>query len=41
MTAPSTRLELEDVFRAHQQAVVAYFFRVMGNRQDAVCTGTL
>jgi len=28
-------LELEDVFRAHQQAVFAYFFRVIGSRQDA------
>jgi RNA polymerase sigma factor (sigma-70 family) len=28
-------LELEDVFRAHQQAVFAYFLRVVGNRQDA------
>lgn len=28
-------MELEDVFRAHQQAVFAYFVRVIGNRQDA------
>ena len=28
-------MELEDVFRAHQQAVFAYFLRVVGNRQDA------
>jgi RNA polymerase sigma-70 factor (ECF subfamily) len=28
-------LELEDVFRAHQQAVFAYFFRLIGSRQDA------
>jgi RNA polymerase sigma-70 factor (ECF subfamily) len=28
-------VELEDVFRAHQQAVFAYFLRVVGNRQDA------
>jgi RNA polymerase sigma-70 factor (ECF subfamily) len=28
-------LELEDVFRAHQQAVFAYFLRVIGNRQNA------
>jgi RNA polymerase sigma factor (sigma-70 family) len=28
-------LELEDVFRAYQQAVFAYFLRVVGNRQDA------
>jgi RNA polymerase sigma-70 factor (ECF subfamily) len=28
-------LELEDVFRAHQQAVFAYFLRVIGDRQDA------
>jgi RNA polymerase sigma-70 factor (ECF subfamily) len=28
-------LELEDVFRAHQQAVFAYFLRVVGNRSDA------
>jgi RNA polymerase sigma factor (sigma-70 family) len=28
-------LELEDVFRAHQEAVFAYFLRVVGNRQDA------
>jgi RNA polymerase sigma-70 factor (ECF subfamily) len=28
-------LELEDVFRAHQKAVFAYFLRVVGNRQDA------
>ena len=28
-------MELEDVFRAHQQAVFAYFLRVIGNRQDA------
>ena len=28
-------MELEDVFRAHQQAVFAYFLRLLGNRQDA------
>jgi RNA polymerase sigma-70 factor (ECF subfamily) len=28
-------LELEDVFRAHQRAVFAYFLRVVGTRQDA------
>jgi RNA polymerase sigma-70 factor (ECF subfamily) len=28
-------VELEDVFRAHQGAVFAYFLRVVGNRQDA------
>lgn len=28
-------MELDDVFRAHQQAVFAYFLRVVGNRQDA------
>ncbi len=28
-------MELEDVFRAHQQAVFAYFLRVIGDRQDA------
>lgn len=28
-------MELEDVFRAHQQAVFAYFLRLVGNRQDA------
>jgi RNA polymerase sigma-70 factor (ECF subfamily) len=28
-------VELEDVFRAHQRAVFAYFLRVVGNRQDA------
>lgn len=28
-------MELEDVFRAHQQAVFAYFLRVVGNWQDA------
>ncbi|HEX6331590.1 MAG TPA: RNA polymerase sigma factor [Actinomycetota bacterium] len=28
-------MELEDVFRAHQKAVFAYFLRVVGNRQDA------
>jgi RNA polymerase sigma-70 factor, ECF subfamily len=28
-------VELEDVFRAHQQAVFAYFLRTIGNRQDA------
>ena len=28
-------MELEDVFRAHQEAVFAYFLRVVGNRQDA------
>jgi RNA polymerase sigma-70 factor (ECF subfamily) len=28
-------LDLEDVFRAHQQAVFAYFLRMVGNRQDA------
>ncbi len=28
-------MELEDVFRAHQQAVFAYFLRVIGNRQNA------
>ncbi|MGZ4124338.1 MAG: RNA polymerase sigma factor [Actinomycetota bacterium] len=28
-------MELEDVFRAHQRAVFAYFLRVVGNRQDA------
>jgi RNA polymerase sigma-70 factor, ECF subfamily len=28
-------VELEDVFRAHQQAVFAYFLRLIGNRQDA------
>jgi RNA polymerase sigma-70 factor (ECF subfamily) len=28
-------VELEDVFRAHQQAVFAYFLRLVGNRQDA------
>jgi len=28
-------LELEDVFRAHQQAVFAYFLRLIGSRQDA------
>ncbi|MDP9301935.1 MAG: RNA polymerase sigma factor [Actinomycetota bacterium] len=28
-------MELEDVFRAHQQAVFAYFYRVVGDRQNA------
>jgi RNA polymerase sigma-70 factor, ECF subfamily len=28
-------VELEDVFRGHQQAVFAYFLRVVGDRQDA------
>lgn len=28
-------MEIEDVFRAHQRAVFAYFLRVVGNRQDA------
>jgi RNA polymerase sigma-70 factor (ECF subfamily) len=28
-------VELEDVFRAHQQAVFAYFYRVVGNAHDA------
>jgi RNA polymerase sigma-70 factor (ECF subfamily) len=28
-------VELEDVFRAHQRAVFAYFLRVVGNRHDA------
>ena len=28
-------MELEDVFRAHQRAVFAYFLRVVGNRDDA------
>jgi RNA polymerase sigma-70 factor (ECF subfamily) len=28
-------VELEDVFRAHQQAVFAYFYRVVGNGRDA------
>jgi RNA polymerase sigma-70 factor (ECF subfamily) len=28
-------VELEDVFRANQKAVFAYFLRVVGNRQDA------
>lgn len=28
-------MELEDVFRAHQQAVFAYFLRVIGDRLDA------
>jgi len=28
-------VELEDVFRAHQRAVFAYFLRIVGNRQDA------
>jgi hypothetical protein len=28
-------VELEDVFRAYQRAVFAYFLRVVGNRQDA------
>ena len=28
-------MELEDVFRNHQQAVFAYFYRVVGNRHDA------
>lgn len=28
-------MELEDVFRAHQEAVFAYFLRVVGNRHDA------
>jgi RNA polymerase sigma-70 factor, ECF subfamily len=28
-------VELEDVFRAHQQAVYAYFLRLIGDRQDA------
>ncbi len=28
-------MELEDVFRAHQQVVFAYFLRVIGDRQDA------
>jgi RNA polymerase sigma-70 factor (ECF subfamily) len=28
-------VELEDVFRAHQRAVFAYFLRVVGSRQDA------
>ncbi len=28
-------MELEDVFRAHQQAVFAYFLRLVGNRHDA------
>jgi RNA polymerase sigma-70 factor (ECF subfamily) len=28
-------VELEDVFRAHQQAVFAYFLRIVGDRQDA------
>jgi RNA polymerase sigma-70 factor, ECF subfamily len=28
-------VELEDVFRAHQQAVFAYFLRVVGDQHDA------
>lgn len=28
-------MELEDVFRAHQQAVFAYFLRIIGDRHDA------
>jgi RNA polymerase sigma-70 factor, ECF subfamily len=28
-------VDLEDVFRAHQGAVFAYFLRLVGNRQDA------
>ena len=28
-------MELEDVFREHQQAVFAYFLRVVGNRHEA------
>ena len=28
-------MELEDVLRAHQQAVFAYFLRLVGNRHDA------
>ena len=28
-------MELEDVFRSHQREIVAYFQRVVGNRQDA------
>jgi RNA polymerase sigma factor (sigma-70 family) len=28
-------VELDDVFRAHQQAVYAYFLRVVGDRGDA------
>jgi len=28
-------VELEDVFRAHQGAVFAYFLRLVGDRQDA------
>jgi DNA-directed RNA polymerase specialized sigma24 family protein len=28
-------VELEDVFRANQKAVFAYFLRVVGSRQDA------
>lgn len=28
-------MELEDVFRAHQQAVFAYFLRLLGSPQDA------
>ena len=28
-------MELEDVFRAHQQAVFAYFLRIIGDRDDA------
>lgn len=28
-------MELEDVFRAHQRELLAYFRRLVGNRQDA------
>lgn len=28
-------MELEDVFRAHQRELLAYFVRVVGDRQDA------
>ena len=28
-------IDLEDIFRAHEREVFAYFLRLMGNRQDA------
>jgi RNA polymerase sigma-70 factor (ECF subfamily) len=28
-------VELEDVFRSHQREILAYFQRIVGNRQDA------
>src|ERR1051326_7443272 len=31
----SGMVEIEDVFRAHQQQVFAYFLRLVGNRADA------